>query len=223
MREGPVVHSTAGGTWGVVPAPQNLGMSSVDRYPQEQPLITCPMECEVCVEPGDCEDCLDCLYWPNVVDDDAPYVAPARGRSLPIKSAEIEAARRRVVTSKRVGLISRRLRRIRGLSQRRLAADLGWSHASLGRMEMDASAISLSKVETLVQQAGYRIAFVAESTPVPGEITDDGWEAADLIARDRAGRRLSPLGPVTWNPPEDLRQDASLRGREWTWRRPGPD
>ncbi|KRE37055.1 hypothetical protein ASG73_12175 [Janibacter sp. Soil728] len=195
-------------------------MEPVDVDPAEQSSLTCPMDCAVCKEPGDCEDCLDCLYWPNVVEDDLWHPPAPRGRSLPTKTAQMEDARSRIVTSRRVGLVSRRFRRLARLSQRELAAELGWSHTSVGRMEKDAATMPLGKIEALLQRAGYRFAIVAKDAATPTEASDDLWEAADLIARDQAGRRPSPLGSVTWHPPEDLRQDSSLRGREWTWQRP---
>lgn len=174
----------------------------------------------MCSDPGDCEDCLDCLYWPNVVEEEPPSPPAPRGRSLPTKTAEMVAARRSLLTSKRVGLVSRRYRRLARLSQRALARELGWSRASVGRIEKDASAMTLEKVETLMQHTGYRLAIVADSSAAEGESSDDQWTAGDLIARDRAGRRPSPLGEARWHPAEDLREDSSLRGREWTWHRP---
>lgn len=183
-----------------------------------QPPIVCPTDCDICREPDDCVDCLICLYWPEVPE---PLVrGPARGHALPAKSAEMAAARRGLVLSRRVGLVSRRFRRLRRLTQRQLAAELGWSRAALGRAESDASALALAKADTLLQHVGYRLAIVPDTGPAAvGEPDDLSWPAADLLARDGARRRPPPSSEVTWHPEGELRQDVDLRGREWTWRR----
>lgn len=197
-------------------------MTSSSAEITAEPEITCPMECSVCQDPGDCEDCLDCLYWPRVVDDPPREPPPARGRSLPVKTAEMERARRRLVLCRRVGLLSRKYRRQRRLTQRELAVELGWSRASVGRMESNASLMGLAKVDSLLHHIGHRLALVedAQDRTAPGEVSDQLWAASDLLAEDKRGRRPPPSSVVTWNPEDDLRINSSLRDREWTWRRP---
>lgn len=191
---------------------------------ETQPAIICPVECEVCSEPGDCEDCIDCLAWPHVVEE--PSAQPTtRGPADPTKTGDLQAERAQLVIGRRIGLLSRQFRRRKCLTQRELAAELGWSRASVGRMETDASVLPFGKVTTLLEHIGCRLALVTEddSRRVVGEVPDEVWGAADLLARDAAGRRPPPASQVTWNPTTDRRLYTSLHDREWTWQRPrGP-
>lgn len=185
------------------------------------------MACSVCVDPGDCEDCLDCLSWPQTVDTLLPRVRPATSRrggpSSPSRASDLTNAREDLVMSRRVGLVARRFRRQGGLSQRMLATELGWSRASLGRTETDASAIAFGKVEALLRHTGHRLAIVVDDDDrVAGEPTTDQWGVPDLLALDQQGRRPPPASQVRWNSPDDRRLYTSLRDREWTWHRPSP-
>lgn len=189
--------------------------------------MDCPMPCDRCQElaPHGCEDCLDCLLWPEAVPPRATQIPAPPGRTAPTMLEALHRHRERLHVGARVGLVSRRFRRERGLSQRSLAEVIGWSQPSLHRAERDAAPLSLHRVESFLRHLGYRLAIVPAESGVAsplGEDADEMWGAPDLIARDAAGRRLPPHGQVTWNSVLDRRLHAPLvkHEAEWTWQRP---
>ncbi|WP_376715303.1 helix-turn-helix domain-containing protein [Janibacter limosus] len=148
------------------------------------------MPCETCREPGDCEDCPDCLLWPASPDDDeGPSRAP-RGYAVPLPIEAVDGARARLTTGARVGPVLRRHRRERSISQRALAEDLGWSRSMVGRAEVDASALSLATIERALARTGHRIAIVPDGPGSADEVTDDRWGVPEMVALQR--RRTSP-------------------------------
>lgn len=189
--------------------------------------IACPVPCDRCQElgPDGCEDCLDCLLWPEVVPARARHVPAPPGPTAPTMSTKLQQQREILDIGSRVGLVSRRFRGEQEISQRSLAGSIGWSQASLNRAEQDAAPMALHKVEALLHHVGYRLAIVrrdVEPAAALGEDRDETWGAPELLARDAAGRRLPPHGQVTWNSPLERRLYA--RGQkheaEWTWVRP---
>ncbi|WP_435198475.1 helix-turn-helix domain-containing protein [Janibacter sp. GS2] len=143
----------------------------------------------------------------------------------PVRTPELSAVRARLDVGTRVGLVVRRFRRRRLLSQRSMADELGWHHSTLSRAEKDISTLTVRKVETLLRHTGHRLAIVPDTVGVAsalGEDPDEAWGAPDLLARDGQGRRLPPYGRVTWNSVIDRRLYARIVGHEaeWTWRRP---
>lgn len=215
-----VVHRLSGGSPVEARSPQAGEMRGREPGADEM-MIVCPMACEICQQPGDCEDCLDCLCWPRPYDDTPPHPPPARGPSQPAKAAEIARARRDLVAALRVGLVSRRYRRSHGLTQRDLAAELGWSRSVVGRIEADAAHTPFDRVDALLHHVGYRVALIP-ITEEPVEDPDATWGASDLLARDGQGRRPPPGSQVTWNDESDRRLYTSLCDREWTWSRSAP-
>lgn len=196
-------------------------------FPDAGDDIQCPMPCGRCQDlgPNSCEDCLDCLLWPEVVPPRATHVPAPPGRTAPTMSESLRRHRESLDVGARVGLVSRRFRREHGLSQRGLAEAIGWSQASLNRAEQDAAPLTLRKVEVLLRHLGYRLAIVpADTNPATtlGEDLDEAWGAPDLLARDAAGRRPPPYGQVTWNSVLDRRLYARVlkHETEWTWQRP---
>lgn len=188
-------------------------------------LDRCPMPCSRCQEPGDCEDCLDCLCWPDAVDD-APVRPPVpRGPTTPLLTRELEAARACLTLAARVGLVMRRCRKERRLSQRALAAGLGWSPSAVGRAEVDAARLTLESLEHVLAFTGHRLAIVPD-TPGPaedvGEDPDQAWGVPEVVARDAAGRRLPPYGRALFRPEHERIQDEGLVGHRepWVWRQP---
>ena len=198
--------------------------------------VVCPMPCERCdaLGPGGCEDCLDCMLWPEVPEERSTGGPPLPGRTSPTKTAELRAARAALEIGTRVGLVIRRHRREAHLSQRELAAELGWPQATLSRAEKDASALPVARVEALLRRLGHRLAIVplapagTTGATVPAallhEDPDEAWGATDLIARDGAGRRPPPYGQVTWHSILDRRMNAGVLGHEaeWTWQHAPP-
>ncbi len=189
--------------------------------------IFCPMVCEHCSAPGDCEDCLDCLYWPGVVEEHPDVLWPRGGAASPTMVDELEAARRSLGpgVGRRVGLVSRRFRSRQSLTQRGLADELAWSKSALSRLEADASGTPLGRVEELLDHVGYRLALVpVEGRPdaPQGEESDAVWGVTDLLPQDGRGRRPPPFVLVRWQSPLDRRLDGPARGHEnaWIWRRP---
>lgn len=205
------------------------------------------MPCRVCSAPGDCEDCLDCLYWPAPVNDAPEPVGTPRGYAHPSKAAELADARAGLSIADRVGLLSRRHRRLHHLSQRDMAAEIGWSRSSLGRLESDAGALAVAKVDGLLRHIGFRLALLPVDPTSPGpeppdpeppdpvapalsgthpsrlaptEAPSTWWGVEDLLARDARDRRPPPDAQVTWHTAQELREDTALKGRAWTWRRP---
>lgn len=61
---------------------------------------------------------------------------------------------------KAVGVHLRRYRREHAMSQRALAARLGWAQPTLSRAERDASMLRLERVEELLEHTGARLAIV---------------------------------------------------------------
>lgn len=185
----------------------------------------CPFPCDTCIDPGDCEDCLDCLVWPErVVDPPMPTWTP-KARTSPVRTRELQDVRDRLDVGRRVGLALRRVRRKGGLSQTALAEQVGWPASSLSRAEHDASSIPLGKVDGLLRQVGHRLAVVEdddEPTAAPGELPDKVWGTADLLARDRRGRRFPPFARLTWEDPldRDLYRRHTRQLPEWTWQLP---
>ena len=169
-------------------------MGARETTGSDESAIACPMDCRVCSDPGDCEDCLDCLLWPRVVEELRAVVRPPRGPSFLVRSTDLVEARERLDVGRRVGLVARRFRRGARLTQRQLAAVLGWSRASMGRLEHDATQIPLGKVEALLRHTGHRLVIV--EIVGQGEVDELQWGAADLLL------------------------STSLRDREWTWHRP---
>lgn len=229
------------------PAPDAPDESRRPSGGASQTETTCPLPCTTCAAPGDCEDCLDCLYWPARVDDEPEPVSTPRGYAHPSKAAELDRARAGLGIADRVGLLSRRHRRLHHLSQRDMAAEIGWSRSSLGRLESDAGALTVAKVDGLLRHIGFRLALlpvdpappdpeepdpeppdpVATAMPIPrppglvgAEPPSTWWGAEDLLARDAGSRRPPPDAQVTWHTAQELREDSTLKGRAWTWRRP---
>lgn len=189
--------------------------------------ITCPTPCTWCAGLGDgaCEDCLDCLYWPHPVPDERAAPAPLPGRSSPVLSEVLTSTRARITLGQRIGLVLRRHRRERRHSQRETAQEIGWSRSALARAEIDASALPLHKVETLLALTGHRLAIVpdtGETASALGEEDDLAWGVPDLIARDAGRRRLPPAGTVRFRPLTERLVDSRGIGHEspWVWSRP---
>lgn len=184
------------------------------------------MDCDNCRQPGDCEDCLDCLYWPASPDDEPVRQPTPRGRASPLQSTDLARAREDLCAGSRLGLLVRRFRAEQQLGQRALAQAVGVHHTTLGRAESDAGGLVLDKVEALLEHIGYRIAFVPIEVPVGGpthEEADASWGTAELLARDARGRRLPPHGKATWLPTDEVRLRSPHRpdAPRWTWQRPG--
>lgn len=195
------------------------------RPPDRTDLERCPMPCAHCQGSGDCEDCLDCLLWPHV-DDDEPFPPPqARGYAIPLQTQELEVARAALTLATRVGLVMRRCRRERLLSQRALARELGWSPSAVGRAEVDATALTLAALEHVLAFTGHRLAIVpATDEPVAslGEDPDHVWGLPEVVARNAAGRRLPPYGRALFRTESERIQEEGLLGHRepWVWQQP---
>lgn len=121
--------------------------------------------------------------------------------------------------AEQVGLALRAVRRSRGWSQRRLAAELGVSQSAVGRMESHAEVVGLAGVEAFLEQVGLSLAVVDGDGVVM-----DRWEETDLLARDRRGRRFpahrtvrrSTHGPRWWEYHEYFGSRPEGRRPEWT-------
>lgn len=191
----------------------------------DHPIDECPLRCDVCREPGDCEDCLDCLLWPDIAGDEPLPIREPKARSSPVRTRDLHDARQRLDVGRRVGLVLRRARRRGRLSQAALARQVGWSASSMNRAENDASSMTLGRIDGLLRQVGHRLAVV-EDRPLPapacasasGELPDEVWGTEELLARDRRGRRFPPFVRLTWEGPLD-RAVVRRRGGplpEWT-------
>lgn len=103
--------------------------------------------------------------------------------------------------ARRIGMLSRRYRRLHRLNRPELAARLGCSRETAQRIEVDASALPFGAVAALVERLGYRIALVSRSSPDPleDEVTDESSTIADLLVLDAAGRRPPRASTVTWH------------------------
>lgn len=197
-----------------------------DGRPEEcGDLDRCPMPCEHCEQPGDCEDCLDCLRWPRPVDDEPVRPPPEHWASLPLLTQELEAARAGLTPATRVGLVMRRCRKERRLSQRALAEGLGWSPSAVGRAEVDARRLTIESLEHVLAFTGHRLAIVPDTAgPAEelGEDPDSTWGVPEVVARDIAGRRLPPYGRALFRAEPDRIQDEGLVGHRqpWVWQQP---
>ena len=162
----------------------------------EQALEPCPFDCELCPAPGECDDCLDCLYGPGVVDEPSalgPRVVRA-GPHLPLRHDELLEVRARLSTSDVVGLVLRDHRRAQGWSQRELADEIGWSKSAVARVEAGAGRMRLASVAEILQLCGHRLVVM----PV-GEVGGPEaarWGFVDLLALDVRGRRPPPSADV---------------------------
>lgn len=183
----------------------------------------CPLPCEECPEPGDCEDCLSCLYWPEPVPELVQRPWTPRAPTSPLRPAALEGAREELVIGRRVGLVLRRERGRSGRSQSAFARDVGWSRSAMNRAENDAGSIGVAKLDELLRRVGHRLAVVrADTEEAAGEDPRTAWGVEELVVRDRRGRRFPPFAVVTWEDPSD-RVLYPRHGRplpEWTWRRP---
>lgn len=211
------------------PPPQGWSDSTDEGTLPAPDDITCPMECTLCCEPGDCEDCLDCLYWPDVVEEPPGVMWPREGPTSPLMGDELASARLALGqgVGRRIGLAVRRFRRSQRVTQRRLADELGWSRSAMGRLEADATGTPLGRVEEVLDLVGYRLALIpTDNRPDAdlGEESDETWSVTDLLPKDGRGRRPPPFGLVRWHSPIDRRLDGPSRGHEnaWTWHRPRP-
>lgn len=118
-----------------------------------------------------------------------------------------------------VGLALRAVRRSRGWSQRRLAAELGVPQSAVGRMECHADAVSLDGVAAFLQRVGLTLAVV----DADGVVMKD-WDETDVLARDRRGRRFpahravrrSTHGPRWWEYHEYFGSRPEGPRPEWT-------
>lgn len=200
----------------------------MDQGDEDSELEACPMECGYCRAPGDCEDCLDCLYWPDLADDEPPHPPPARGYSFPLQTQELAAARARLTPATRVGLVMRRYRKEHRLSQRALAGALGWSPSAVGRAEVDATSLNLAALDHVLTFVGHRLAIlpIADGPAEDlGEDPDHAWGTPEMVARNAAGRRLPPYGRALLRTEAECIQDEGLDGHRqpWVWQQPrGP-
>lgn len=101
-----------------------------------------------------------------------------------------------------VGLALRADRRRRGLSQRGYAAARALGRETLARAEVDAGALRLDALLTLLDGTGFELAVV----PVEENRPDVTWDETDLRATTRSGSRFpahrkvreSRAGPLWW-------------------------
>ncbi|GAA1233066.1 hypothetical protein GCM10009633_02570 [Janibacter melonis] len=162
----------------------------------EQALDPCPFDCERCPAPGECDDCLDCLYGPGVVDEPRPLgprVVRA-GPQVPLRHDELLEARGNLSISDVVGLVLRDHRGAQGWSQRELAAEIGWSKSAVARVESDAGRMRLAAVVDVLLRCEHHLLVV----PTGGTSHADGarWGYVDLLALDVRGRRPPPSADV---------------------------
>lgn len=202
----------------------------------------CPAPCSYCTAPGDCEDGVDCLYWPRTVEPPPVRTSPVRGWTTERPVAELEAARAELTPSTRVGLLMRRHRKQHRLSQRALADELGWSRSAVGRAETDASSLTLESLGVLLAHIGYRVALVPDDPPDPAtstvarptaaapatghlddEIRDDSFGVIDLLAHDARRRRLPPYGRARLRSAAECIAEEGVVGHThpWLWQQPG--
>lgn len=128
--------------------------------------------------------------------------------------------------AEQVGLAVREWRRKEGLSQRDLAAELGWSQSMISRLESRAGSVPLDTVRKAVTGAGFELVVAHEGRPVAAW----AWERTDLVARDRSGRRFpaqrrvypAPGGPFWWWEQEFIRLSRPL-GPQPLWTTVGLD
>lgn len=198
----------------------------MDENDENDEFERCPMSCGRCRTPGDCEDCLDCLHWPDVVDDPPLRAPPPRGPAVPLLKHELDDARAHLTAAKRVGLVMRRYRKERRLSQRALAGELGWSPSAVGRAEVDATALSLGTLEHVLSLTGHRLAILPAAAGVGDDLDEDpdqAWGVPEVVARNAAGRRLPPYGRALFREEAERIQDEGLVGHRepWVWQQPG--
>lgn len=117
-----------------------------------------------------------------------------------------------------VGLALRAVRRRRGWSQRRLAAELGMPQSAVGRMECHADVVSLGGVAAFLERMGLTLAVVDEDGQVMHR-----WDETDLLARDRRGRRFPAhrkvrrsTGPRWWEYHEYFGSRPEGPAPQWT-------
>lgn len=183
------------------------------------------MSCRHCRAPGACEDCLDCLHWPDIVDDSLLRAPPPRGYSVPLLTQELDDARAHLAMATRVGLVMRRYRKEHRLSQRALAGELGWSPSAVGRAEVDATALNLASLEHALALTGHRLAIVPATSGIAddlGEDADHAWGIPEVVARNAAGRRLPPYGRPLFREEAERIQDEGIVGHRepWVWQQP---
>lgn len=197
--------------------------------PDHGDAVVCPVPCATCDElgPGGCEDCLDCLLWPELPPPRARGLPPLPGRTSPLRTEELSARRAALDIGARIGLVSRRHRGARALSQRALAEQLGWSQPSVNRAEHDGATLTVGRAEVFLRHLGFRLAVVRADHPTGdhhglAEDPDTTWGTSELVVRDAVGRRPPPYAIVTWQSDLDRRIDhrAGEDGPEWTWRHP---
>lgn len=98
---------------------------------------------------------------------------------------EYERPAKPVPVGEQVGLAPRAYRREHGLSQRALAELVGVPQATIARIERSALSSGFGTVVSLLARTPYSLAVVdADGHPVTA------WDATDLRARDRSGRRF---------------------------------
>lgn len=192
--------------------------------PGEAGLDVCPFPCETCLEPGDCEDCLDCLFWPEAYVD--PPARPQRhvrsDRVAPSFAASLATARDELGALDRIGLAVRSYRREHHLSQRALAARMCVSRSTISRLETDPSGVPLGRAEQLLGALGWRLEVRPDGDDhEPDPLT---WGVDELVARDNAGRRFPPFGDLeTLGPDEQVSPGGHWdRHQLWRWQRPQP-
>lgn len=139
-------------------------------------------------------------------------------------SEVLNSTRAGITLGQRIGLVLRRHRREHRRSQRETAQEAGWSRSAFARAEVDASALSLHKVETLLSLTGHRLAIIrdtGETAIALGEEDDLSWGVPDLVARDAGGRRLPPTGDVRFRSVTERLVDGRSIGHEhpWVWAR----
>lgn len=113
---------------------------------------------------------------------DARCMSPLPGRTWPTLARELLTAREELSLLDTVVLAVRADRHRRGLSQRAYASDRGWSKSFVARLETRPGAIPFASVLEALDGTGTELVLRG---PAPEE-----WPAAELLARDRAGRRL---------------------------------
>lgn len=148
---------------------------------------------------------------------------PGAGRSEPVFAVAALAARRALDVRGEIGLVLRAWRHDRQLSQRSLAEELGLSKTTVGRIEHDPSGATLETVLRALECTGHtlRVVLIGGDEEMDADECDDGdggsvipgdrWTAADLVARDRGGRRF----PAAM----DVRRAPRFSGVDYRWTR----
>lgn len=217
-------HSTRGQT--------SPGGSSPDHAPApeewlgpDDPAWTCP-ECQHCVDQPDCYDCLDCMTpGGSAAVEQQLRDAPAQrvrhlGPADPLPTSELEARRAAL------GLVDHLVHAVRaargeaGLSQRGLAALLGWSKSRVHRFEADPGKATVLDAAAVLARCGYQLAVVQDGVP----LSPTAWGTTELVAHDSAGRRFPPYAVLTAGPGEASGHRRGPDGQhvvlDWRWRHP---